>query len=542
MENKDKKNKNTSRRQVTKLDHSGQIHLFEPVPDQAPNPAENQCSAESKFIEPSPSQLSYGGKRLDQFLLQSGQKTPVLVRGFLEQLDWHDFKAAYTPGGRAPYGPMNMMGLVLYGIMKGVNGLRGLEELARVDLGCHWITGGVFPDHSSIGRFITKHDSKICGSFFKTLTKSILKKVGDKGHSLAGDGTLMEAACSHYNLLKEEAVNEQLAKAQNKQEAQPEDKAANKQYEHAKDVAEHFNKRKEARESRKLNTDRLCISATEPDAMVQPLKRNRGNSPSYKPSVVVTEKRIVVGHAVNASSEISVIEELLDQAKTVTGSEAKELLLDAGYFKKKVLSEAIDRQISLLCSPRSESKKASKKGNEAYRKEAFIYDEKEDHYQCPEGETLTRISSHSGNSKHSASVTYRATACGTCAKMSECTKSKIGRCIVRYEGDEVKEAMRMVMEQPRAKKRYQQRQAMVEPVFSFLRGKQQFSKFSRRGLAGVKREFALHILAYNLNRVVALQRGCWFMFGLLFVLFSFVRLEKRMTEIRHQRKGNYAFC
>lgn len=52
---------------------------------------------------------------------------------------------------------------------------------------------------------------------------------------------------------------------------------------------------------------------------------------------------------------------------------------------------------------------------------------------------------------------------------------------------------------------FRQRKAMVEPVFSALRQQQGLSRFRRRGLAGVKREFSLHALAYNLARAVALS-------------------------------------
>lgn len=49
---------------------------------------------------------------------------------------------------------------------------------------------------------------------------------------------------------------------------------------------------------------------------------------------------------------------------------------------------------------------------------------------------------------------------------------------------------------------------MVEPVFSALRQQQGLSRFRRRGLGGVKREFALHVLAYNMARAVALSLFC----------------------------------
>jgi hypothetical protein len=45
---------------------------------------------------------------------------------------------------------------------------------------------------------------------------------------------------------------------------------------------------------------------------------------------------------------------------------------------------------------------------------------------------------------------------------------------------------------------------MVEPVFSQLRGRQGLNRFRRKGLAGVKVEFALHAMAYNLGRALVL--------------------------------------
>ena len=59
------------------------------------------------------------------------------------------------------------------------------------------------------------------------------------------------------------------------------------------------------------------------------------------------------------------------------------------------------------------------------------------------------------------------------------------------------------MTDPERRRRYPQRQAMVEPVFSVLKQRQGPTRFRRRGLAGVRREFALHVMAYNLGRAVA---------------------------------------
>lgn len=59
------------------------------------------------------------------------------------------------------------------------------------------------------------------------------------------------------------------------------------------------------------------------------------------------------------------------------------------------------------------------------------------------------------------------------------------------------------MEQPLAQKKLRQRKAMVEPVFSHLRMRQNFNRFKRKGLKSVKVEFALQIMAYNISRAIA---------------------------------------
>ncbi|MDE2253882.1 MAG: transposase [Betaproteobacteria bacterium] len=80
--------------------------------------------------------------------------------------------------GRAPYAPRLMIGLILYGVMQGVHSLRELERLARLDLGCMWVTGGIAPDHANIGRFIVMHEDSLTQGFVESLTRAILKARG----------------------------------------------------------------------------------------------------------------------------------------------------------------------------------------------------------------------------------------------------------------------------------------------------------------------------------------------------------------------------
>ncbi|WP_163370509.1 transposase [Endozoicomonas acroporae] len=135
-----------------------------------------------------------------------GDNTPFAISDLLDEQDWSEFEQSYYSSGRPPYAPRCMAGLILYAIIHGVSSLRAIERMARIDLGCMWVSGGIFPDHANIGRFIIRHEKALNGSFFESLTQSVINRTGSHNHAVAGDGTLIEAACSNYNLIKEEAA------------------------------------------------------------------------------------------------------------------------------------------------------------------------------------------------------------------------------------------------------------------------------------------------------------------------------------------------
>ena len=433
--------------------------------------------------------------RLDRYLEQAGLTAPITTARVLDAQDWSEFESRYAQSGRAPYAPRAMMGLILSGILQGISSLRTLERFARQDLGCMWVTGGICPDHACIGRFIILHEKSFSNGLFKSLTRTVLKVTGSDGHCLAGDGTVIEAACSHYKLLKEEAIRAQAEQARTALEQTPEDKKCQQQAALTNQAEEIFDARKQERIRKASKTESLAVSPTEPEAMVQPQKRKRGKAASYKPSVLVNKQRVILAHDVDSSQENALIPDLLKQSQQVSGDAVRDLLLDAGYCCDSVIETAIEREINLLCP---EGKRVDKPRNgKVFPKSQFRYNPLEDVYECPAGEFLRP--GPQGNKKYKM---YRTPACQNCVRRAECTTAKAGRRIRRVEGDEAKEALREVMQHPQAQKEFAQRQAMVEPVFSHLRLLQGLTRFRRRGLSGVKREFALHVLAYNLSRAL----------------------------------------
>lgn len=461
------------------------------------------------FKNHDPRGIRFGNMWLDEYLEKAQIKEPFIVRRLLAEQDWRAFEDRYGVGGCAAYAPLSMTGLVLYGMMQGVETLRGLERLARMDVGCMWVTGGITPDHATIGRFVTLHGDVLSGEFFESLTKVVLEKTGSGTGSLAGDATVIQAVASRYKTIKQEAA-ELLAKQARERAQGSDDGGLQAQASQAQEVVDTLRTRAEKRKT-KGRDGKVRISPTEPEAMVQPLKEG-GYAPSYKPSVLANEERVIVSYEVDPSNESWMVPALVNMAERVGGQKVSELLLDSGYFDHGVIGACVERDINLLC-PEGKSlgeDEWAKRPSAYLGKSEFVYKEDRDVYLCPQGHAMRVVDRYKGTGKGSSYTRYGTPACANCPERARCTQNKKGRLIKRYEGDEAKDALREVMKDPRARARYRKRQSMVEPVFGYIKRVLKLTRFRRRGLSKVRLEFGLYALAYNLCLVVGRLKECFF--------------------------------
>jgi transposase len=516
-----------------RLDTSNQLDLFSTragaeEPDQAKVSDSTTTYSEAhssgvNFVNLDPNEIMLNQVGLCDHLKQVGQQTPLEVRKLLGDMDWQAFEQVYKPGGRPPYGPRSMMGIILLGIMNGVSSLRQLEEFARVNLGCLWVSGGILPDHSIIGRFIQRHETELTEAFFDQLTRSVLKVTKSSCKTVAGDGTIIEAASSRFNVVKAEALARAIEKAEDDC-TDSDDQKSQEKLECLNQARQQLDARQEKRRKKGKKADGLTINKQEPDAVVQPQKDKKRFAASYKPSVLANEKRVIVALEVDASSETSVVGKMLDQASG--HGEVKDVLLDAGYFNQTVIDATQSREIELLCPEgRSYGEDWNKQSNKRYLKSQFEYDAQQDAYRCPAGQLLVAVRRCKQTNINQAFTEYGTDACSQCASREACTSSVRGRRVKRYACDDDKDALRKKMQQEAVRERYKKRQAMVEPVFSYLRQKQGLNRFRRKGLKAVRLEFALHAMAYNLGRVVALRKGKGYAYNLLILIAVLGRFE-----------------
>lgn len=482
------------------------------------------------FVDPSPYDLYVGGQRLDEFLETTNQAWVFSVRKLLRELDWSGFEGVYNPKGRRPFHPAIMMGVIVLGVMEGVTSLRQLESRTRRDLAWWWVAGGVFPDHSSFGKFLSRHSHRITDELFESLTRRVLEITGSPTDSLAGDGTVVQAAVSRYKTLKLEAVRARADAARAKAAAHPDDDEVLEDLKTAESLLAKASERGQsrARKGKKL-VDQTRISPGEPDAVVQ-RQKNGSHVPSYKPSVLATADRIVVAHAVHPTSETAVVEALLEQATRLSPTEPTQLLFDAGYFCSSIIALALSMDIDLLC-PQGRSRGSwEKTSTKQTTKMAFKYDAVTDIYVCPQGRHLEPAERRAPRKGKGGHTIYRSLSCDDCPVRSTCCGGKGNRTVARFDDEEAKEALRQVMSHPKARARYSKRAPMVEPVFSAMRQMQKLSRFSRLGLGGVRLEFAIHAIGHNVSRCLAIQRRLAWLVALLLGHRSPLQAHQRIVS------------
>ena len=141
------------------------------------------------------------------------------------------------------------------------------------------------------------------------------------------------------------------------------------------------------------------------------------------------------------------------------------------------------------------------KADGRFGKQDFIYLPEQDAYRCPAGETMkwwfNRVDENGKLLRH-----YWTTKCPDCPIKAQCTPAKMRR-ITRWEHEGVLDAMqRRLDERPDAMR---VRRQTAEHPFGTLKAWMGATHFLTRTLKRVGTEMSLHVLAYNLKRVIAIK-------------------------------------
>jgi len=97
--------------------------------------------------------------------------------------------------GRPAYHPRLMVGLVMYCYGKGIRSSRAIEMATFDDVGARVICGNLHPDHATVARFVSHHETAVKGLLVQSLVACAAQGLVSVD-VVAGDGTKVKASAS----------------------------------------------------------------------------------------------------------------------------------------------------------------------------------------------------------------------------------------------------------------------------------------------------------------------------------------------------------
>ena len=408
--------------------------------------------------------------------------------------------------GRPAYHPAVMLKIYVYGYLNRVQSSRRLERECQRNIEVMWLTGSLAQDFKTIADF-----RKDNGPAIRKVCREFIVVCGRVGLLAA---TTVAIDCSKFKAVNSRDRNFTQTKVAKRLEQL---EASIERYMSELDTADRQPSTPEVKVTRLKNkvarlkqeiermkgikaqldkAEDTQISLTDPDARsMQGTGKATGTVGYNVQCAVETKNHLIVAHEVtNEVHDRHQLSSMAQQAKEALGAGAIDALADRGFYDGKEILACEQNGVTAYV-PRFSTSNAKAEGR--YGKQDFVYGADEDVYLCPNGERLT----HRFTSEEDGKVmrTYWTTACSTCPLKEKCTTGRERR-VKRWEHEAVLEAA-----QDRLDKNpdiMTVRRSTVEHPFGTIKFWMGSAHFLMKTLHNVKTEMSLHVLSYNMKRVM----------------------------------------
>ena len=447
---------------------------------------------------------------LDDYVVEDNPVRVVDV--FVDELDLMGLGfEGMTPAstGRPAYHPATLLKLYVYGYLNKVQSSRRLEREAQRNVELMWLTGRLAPDHKTIADFRRDNGAAIqaaCAQFIV-----LCRQLGLFGSALVAiDGSKFKAVNTRDKNFTAYKVKRRIVQVAEHIAGYLQDL----------DTADrHEGEAVEARSGRLVEKiDRLRaqmamltvmeaeveaapdgqVSLTDLDARAMATSgRGRGIVGYNVQSAVEGEHHLIVAHEViMTGSDRQQLANMASRAKDAMGVERLDVLADRGYFSGEEILACEALGVTPFV-PKTLTSGAKATGR--FGKQDFVYLPDQDVYRCPAGSLLPYHMTvvEKGMTLHRY---WDRTSCTGCSIKLQCTPA-VERKVTRWEHEAVIDALQARMDlRPRAMR---ERRSLVEHPFGTIKAWMGHTHFLTKRLPNVKTEISLHILAYNMKRVMA---------------------------------------
>ena len=239
------------------------------------------------------------------------------------------------------------------------------------------------------------------------------------------------------------------------------------------------------------------VSLTDPDARSMATSGRGTGVVGYNVQIAVdAQHHLIVAHEViNQGYDRHQLAPMAFKAQEATGCEQVTAVADRGYFSGDQVLSCEGTGVAPIV-PRPLTSSGTKRG--FFTRQDFIYDAERDHYTCPAGAKLTKIHRRADHTEDFDRYRHLS-ACVTCPLRPRCTPTKLRR-IKRWVNEGVLDRMQARLD--RMPEAMGVRRQTVEHPFGTLKAWMGATHFLTRTLDKVRTEMSLHVLAYNLKRMI----------------------------------------
>jgi transposase/prophage antirepressor-like protein len=429
---------------------------------------------------------------------------------FVDQLDllalgFEAVNAKLT--GRPGYHPATMLKLYIYGYLNRIQSSRRLEKESHRNVELMWLLERLRPDFKTIANF-RKDNGKgiknVCRKFVELCRQ--LNMFDDSVFAI--DGSKFKAVnnkSKNYTPSKVQFHIDRVEKSIEKYLSQLDTKdrdekntdttvSASKLAWLEARLVELKTLEKEVNE----HPDKQ-VSQTDPDARLMHTHHMERRVCYNVQSAVDTKHHLIVEHDVTMTVDRGQLTLVAEQVQKTLGMKNITIIADKGYFSRNDIKATQDLGMTANV-PQSDTSGAAKKG--LFNKSLFKYDAHQDIYICPAGEELPHRRNVTEDGLEQK-VYVNHIACRDCTVRAKCTTSlKEPRKMRRWVHEEVIDAMQQRLndnpEIPVLRKQ------TVEHPFGTIKMWMGAQHFLMKRKKNVSIEMSLHVLAYNLKRMMTI--------------------------------------
>jgi transposase len=411
--------------------------------------------------------------------------------------------------GRPSYHPAALLRIYIYGYLNRIQSSRRLERECQRNVELMWLTGRLAPDFKTIADFRRDNGTgirNVCRRFvelcrqLKLFSQALVAIDGSKFKAVNNrDRNFTPGKIDKRQQQIEESIQRYLSALDTADRTQPAEleSKTKRLNDKIQRLREQMRRLDGIKEQLKTQPDGQ-LSLTDPDARSMATRGKGSGLVGYNVQAAVDAKHhLIVAHEVtNVGNDRAQLSPMAQAAREAMGKTRLQALADRGYYSGPQIKACHDVGIAVLL-PKTTTSNAKAEGR--FDKADFIYIARDDQYQCPAGQRAIYRFSREENGL--VIRRYWSSACPQCPMKAQCTPSDYRR-ISRWEHEPVLEAaQRRLDKHPES---MTVRRRTVEHVFGTLKHWMGWTHFLTRTLANVGTEMSLHVLAYNLKRVISI--------------------------------------